>query len=80
MSCPTLPFFSVRDRTIGVGLCKCKQNKLFIFLFSNQIYDSLITLAIERKPFELFGYKLYPIRYKAYAKATKLYPNGSLRL
>ena len=21
MSCPTLPFFSVRDRTIGVGLC-----------------------------------------------------------
>ena len=21
MSCPTLPFFSIRDRTIGVGLC-----------------------------------------------------------
>ena len=37
MSCPTLPFFSVRDRTIGVGLCdnlaneqiKVKQNILF---------------------------------------------------
>ena len=56
MSCPTLPFFSVGDRTIGVRLCKCKQNKLFIFLFNNQIYGSLITLAIERKPFELFGY------------------------
>ena len=21
MSCPTLPFFSIGDRTIGVGLC-----------------------------------------------------------
>ena len=74
MSCPTLQFFSVRDRTIGVGLCKCKQNKLFIFLFNNQIYDSLITLAIERKPFELFGYKLYPIWYKIAIKTSKLYP------
>ena len=33
MSCPTLPFFSVRDRTIGVGLCKCKQNKFIYFIY-----------------------------------------------
>ena len=37
MSCPILPFFSIRDRTIGVGLCDNLANEQIKVSFTNKI-------------------------------------------
>ena len=37
MSCPTLPFFSAGDRTIGVGLCDNLANEQIKVSFTDTI-------------------------------------------
>ena len=59
MSCPTLPFFSVRDRTIGVGLCDN--------LATDRVKISFTyTIAINNR-------KLYPAKlHKIFSSAYKV--------
>ena len=73
MSCPTLPFFSVGDRTIGVGLCKCKQNKLLFLIYRyHLILKSVAKTVIEGKVHKVTtvtDHILYPIGCKTHAIA-----------
>ena len=41
MSCPTLPFFSIGDRTIGVGLCDNLANEQIKVSFYQQNCNQL---------------------------------------
>ena len=56
MSCPTLPFFSVRDRTIGVGLCDNLANEqIKVSFLLTQLQSIIANFACKVKQNILFG-------------------------